>query len=207
MNVESSDARRRIHNAILKQKAIPVVRAHTPESALEICARLIGAGLDVVEITATIPDWKLVLATARREFPAATIGVGTIYSADDVWAAHDGGAHFIVSPFPVKEAREAAADAGTLFVGGGMTPAEIAASSKHGLCKLFPAHVGGPGYVRTLMAIMPTAQIMATGGIMVEAVGEWLAAGAAAVGIGSDLYGAEDFDAKLAALHDRLARA
>ena len=55
------------------------------------------------------------------------------------------------------------------------------------MAKLFPAHVGGPRYLKSLLAVAPGARIMPTGGIALDEVGEWLDAGALAVGVGSDL--------------------
>ena len=71
------------------------------------------------------------------------------------------------------------------FIEGGFTPAEVAAAAGRGIAKLFPAHVGGPAYLRSLLAVMPGAKIMPTGGIPLAHVQSWLDAGALAVGIGS----------------------
>jgi 2-dehydro-3-deoxyphosphogluconate aldolase / (4S)-4-hydroxy-2-oxoglutarate aldolase len=192
--------------AIRRQRAIPVVRASDPDTALTICARLAAAGFAVIEITATIPNWWLLPEAIRSTQPAATVGVGTITSAGEAATALQAGAQFIVSPYPADEARQLASENDTLFVGGGFTPREVAESARHGLCKLFPAHLGGPGYLRTLTSILPDAQIMPTGGIRIHEVSSWLAAGAAAVGVGSDLYSAPDIDAAVAELQEQIRR-
>ena len=159
----------------------------------------------MIELTATTPGWQELLREVVREHPTATIGMGTIRAAEDAAAACDAGAAFLVTPFPVPEAQKAAEAAGTLLIGGGFTPAEISAASERGLCKLFPAHLGGVTYLKTLKAILPGARIMPTGGIAIGDVASWLQAGAAAVGIGSDLVNAPDLDAAIAELRRQVA--
>lgn len=204
MSDSQDDAHRCVEQAIVGQRAIPVVRAASADSALDTCARLIAGGVEVIELTTTIPDWKTVIKSLRHDFPAATIGMGTVHTARDATDAVECGAAFIVSPFPAEEARQASTASGALFIGGGMTPGEISASSRHGICKLFPAHLGGLSYLRSLKSIMPSARIMPTGGIKIGQVAAWLAEGATAVGIGADLYAADDLDATLAALRAQL---
>ena len=188
--MKSTEVIDRIH----AQRAVPVVRAGSAVSAITVCERLIAAGMDVIELTTTIPGWQDVLRHFVNGAPAATVGMGTITNPYDAEAACELGAAFLVSPFPALEARRIAMSHQTLFVGGGFTPSEIAESAAYGLCKLFPAHIGGIVYVKTLKAILPTSRIMPTGGIAVDDVSAWLKAGAFAVGVGSDLYGAVDLD-------------
>jgi 2-dehydro-3-deoxyphosphogluconate aldolase/(4S)-4-hydroxy-2-oxoglutarate aldolase len=190
--------------AILRQGAVPVLRAPSAEIAYERCAKLIGAGLEVIELTATTPGWQELVRSIVAEFPSAVIGVGTMASAAEAEAACSAGAGFLVSPFPADDARRVAATNETLFVGGAFTPAEVAASSAHGLCKLFPAHLGGVQYLKSLTAILPGARIMPTGGIALTEVATWLRLGAVAVGVGGDLTTAPDLDAAAAALQQQV---
>ena len=191
---------RSVDEAILEQRAIPVVRASDPETAYALCERLVAAGIGVIELTTTIPGWEGLLRSASRDLPGATVGMGTVVDEDAVERAGSAGAKFLVSPFPAPAARAAADRDGILFIGGGATPAEIAEASCHGICKLFPAQLGGPAYLRTLLAVLPDARIMPTGGVRLTDVSTWLGAGAVAVGVGSDLYGAPDLDAAVAEL-------
>ena len=193
-----------VTESILNQKAIPVVRSSSVGTARESCAALIAAGLSVIELTATTPGWRELLCSLVAEYPTATIGMGTVTNGADAEAALGLGAAFLVSPYPAPDARRAATAAGTLFIGGGFTPAEVAASSAFGLCKLFPAHLGGVTYLTTLTAILPHARIMPTGGIRISDVSTWLAHGAAAVGLGSDLASAPDLDATIDELTHQL---
>jgi 2-dehydro-3-deoxyphosphogluconate aldolase / (4S)-4-hydroxy-2-oxoglutarate aldolase len=70
-------------------------------------------------------------------------------------------------------------------------------AARFGVAKLFPAHVGGIAYLRSLLAVEPQARIMPTGGIPLVEAGKWLAAGAFAVGIGSDLTAPGDIVARV----------
>lgn len=189
-----------VEGAILHQRAIPVVRAADPGDAFALCERLVAAGIEVIELTTTIPRWEEVLSAANRDLSGAIVGMGTVVDEDAADRACSAGARFLVSPYPAPRAREAADRHDVLFIGGGFSPGEIADASRHGICKLFPAHLGGPAYLRTLRAILPDARIMPTGGVRLTDVSSWLRAGAVAVGVGSDLYGASDLDAALAEL-------
>ena len=189
-----------VEGAILQQRAIPVVRTGDPGDAFELCRRLVAAGIEVIELTTTIPNWEELVSAVNRELAGAIVGMGTVVDEDAVDRACSAGARFLVSPFPAPGARAAADRQNTLFIGGGFSPGEIAEASRYGICKLFPAHLGGLAYLRTLRAILPGARIMPTGGVRLTEVSAWLRAGAVAVGVGSDLYGAADLDAAVAEL-------
>ena len=113
--------------------------------------------------------------------------MGTMTTVADAERALAGGAQFLVSPWPVPAVRPVADEAGVAFLEGACTPAELADAVSRGPVKLFPAHLGGPSYLRSMLAVLPGARIVPTGGIRLGDVGAWLAAGAAAVGVGSDL--------------------
>lgn len=194
-----------VEGALVEQGGIPVVRAASADRAFDVCRRLVGAGLRVVELTTTTPGWHELLVELVRAEPAAVLGMGTVANADQAAAACEAGAAFLVSPFPAEGARRVSAAAGKLFVEGGFTPGEVAAASGRGLCKLFPAHLGGTTYLRTLTAILPGARIMPTGGIAVADVSAWLRAGATAVGVGGELTNAPDLEAAAAELTRQVA--
>lgn len=89
----------------------------------------------------------------------------------------------------MPDVRPVADDADRLLVEGGLTPSELRTAAERGVAKLFPAHIGGVAYLKSLLAVLPGARIMATGGITVDNTAEWLAAGAFTVSIGSDIRG------------------
>lgn len=174
---------------IARAKLVPVLRAATVGAAVQTAEGLLANGLTVIELTATTPGWQDALARLRSDHPNATLGMGTIDTEDNAKAAIDGGAQFLVSPWPAPPVREVAAAREIPFLEGGFTPAELAAATSRGVAKLFPAHLGGVTYLKSLLAVLPGARIMPTGGIKLDDVGQWIAAGAFAVGVGSELAG------------------
>ncbi|MHA6793009.1 bifunctional 4-hydroxy-2-oxoglutarate aldolase/2-dehydro-3-deoxy-phosphogluconate aldolase [Pseudonocardia bannensis] len=197
-----SAAQERIADRIRTARIVPVLRAPDADAGRVIALRLIAAGLDVLELTATIPGWPDLVTAVKAEAPDAVVGLGTVRTAADAEAALAHGADFLVSPHPVPAARAITAAADVPFVEGGITPAEIGAAADRGIAKMFPAHLGGPQYLKSVLSILPGARIIPTGGIAVRDVAAWLDAGAFAVGVGSDVYAADDPEAKVAELRD-----
>jgi 2-dehydro-3-deoxyphosphogluconate aldolase/(4S)-4-hydroxy-2-oxoglutarate aldolase len=181
-----------IERAIGAARLLPVLRTPDAAGAVRAAETLLDAGLGVVELTATTPGWSDALRDVRRAHPEAVLGAGTVTTAADARLAVESGADFLVSPYPAEDVRYFAYERGTVFLEGGFTPAEVAAASENGIAKLFPAHVGGPAYLRSVLAVLPGARIVPTGGIGLAEVGDYLAAGAYAVGVGSDLVKSPD---------------
>ncbi|HEX4700513.1 MAG TPA: bifunctional 4-hydroxy-2-oxoglutarate aldolase/2-dehydro-3-deoxy-phosphogluconate aldolase [Pseudonocardiaceae bacterium] len=187
-----------LETALAAQRVLPVLRALRSADAIATVTHLLTAGCQVVELTTSTHDWQAALAECvRLAENHALIGIGTITTTDQATTAINAGAAFLVSPFPVAGVRAVATN--TPFIEGGFTPAEIANAATFGPAKVFPAHVGGPAFIRSLLAVLPTAQLIPTGGIALDDVDEYLAAGALAVGIGSGL------PADLATLFNRTA--
>ena len=184
--------------ALAARPLLPVLRAGTAEEALDVARRLADAGLPLVELTGTTPGWSEALVALRAERPELIVGMGTMTTVADAQKAVEAGAQFLVSPWPVPTVRPVADEAGTVFLEGACTPAEVADASSRGPVKLFPAHLGGPTYLRSLLAVLPSARIVPTGGIRLGEVGHWLAAGAVAVGVGSDLSAPGDVGQRVA---------
>lgn len=177
---------------IAAQRLLPVLRNADADEAVRLTAALLAAGCRAVELTTSTPGWA---AAVTRTAPLtdahgrpALVGVGTVTTAEQAETALDAGAGFLISPHPAPEVREVAARREAVFVEGGFTPGEIASAVRAaGAAKVFPAHVGGPGFIRSLKAVLPEGLIIPTGGIRPGEVPDWLAAGAGAVGIGSGL--------------------
>ena len=186
--------------AIGRARVVPVVREETAERAVEVGAWAAEQGLPVVELTASTPGWPDAFRELRARAPGITIGVGTLRSAADAEAAVAEGADFLVSPHPAPRVRLVADTHGVPMIGGGFTPAEVLEAADHGVAKLFPAHVGGITRMTSLLALVPGARIMPTGGVALAAVPEWLRAGAFAVGVGSDLRPGEEAETALRAI-------
>lgn len=187
--------KRRILEAIEAARVVPVLRSSSRAGAQDMLERLVDGGISVVEVTATTPEWPQLLAWARERWPDATIGAGTVVTEDDARAAVERGADFLVSPYAAPAVRRQCGE--TLFIEGGLTPSELAVSAAHGPAKVFPAHVGGPKYLASVLQILPGAMLIPTGGISLGQVADYLAAGAFAVGVGRDLTNADDVAAAL----------
>lgn len=205
MTAPARQALAQVAELIGAARVLPVLRVASAGEALAISDRLAAAGLPVVELTATTAGWAEAVAAVRDRTPELTVGAGTITTAEDAQAAVDSGAQFLVSPYPAPAVRPIADRHGLPFVEGGFTPGEVADAAGRGLAKLFPAHVGGPAYLRSLSAVLPGARIIPTGGVRLGDVGAWLAAGAFAVGVGSDLTAEGDIHARLEQTLDSLA--
>lgn len=178
---------RAIADSIGAARLLPVLRLPAAAAAGELAWELADAGMEVLELTATTPRWEELLLTLRSELPHLVFGVGTLTDAAGAERAVGAGADFLVSPHAAPAVRRVASAAEVLFIEGGFSPGEVAAAATGGPAKLFPASVGGPAYLGSLLAIMPEAEIIPTGGVGVADVPAYLAAGAFAVGVGSDL--------------------
>lgn len=177
-------------------RVVPVLRMDSAPAAVDAAARCLDAGLPAVELTATTPDWPVALRGVRAAHPDRLIGVGTVLTTDDARRAIEHGADFLVSPCPAPSVRDVVGP-DILLVEGGLTVGEVLDAAGRGIAKLFPAHVGGVQYLRSILAVAPSARIIPTGGIRLEDAAEWLAAGAYAVGVGSDLVRQPDIAAAL----------
>jgi 2-dehydro-3-deoxyphosphogluconate aldolase / (4S)-4-hydroxy-2-oxoglutarate aldolase len=187
-----------VYERMRRVRLIPVIRVRDSGTALQLVDRLLAADLDVIEVTTTIDGWDTIIETIRDRDPEVCVGAGTVTTSAFAMRAMDVGAQFCVSPCLVPDVRITLAASDIPLMEGGLTPTEVLSAAKHGVAKLFPAHVGGVSYLRSLLAVAPQARIMPTGGIPLASAAEWLAAGAFAVGIGSDLTAPGDIAGRVA---------
>lgn len=176
---------------------LPVLRVPDAAAAVRAASQCFAAGLDVVELTATTDDWVGALTDLRSAEPGRMIGLGSVLDTGTARRALDLGADFIVSPCPVPAVRSVVGS--SLFIEGGWSVAEILDAGRRGPVKLFPAHVGGVAYLRTVLALDPKLRIIPTGGIGLADVRSWLDAGAFAVGVGTALLSHDGVAAAVAA--------
>ncbi len=170
---------------------------------------LVRGGIDVVEVTLDTPGSLDAVERGRRS--GWTIGVGTALEPDHVDRSVDAGAAFVVSPGVVPGVVERAHELGVDIVPGAFTPTEVIRAHAMGVSavKLFPASLGGPGYVRALLGPLAGVPLVPTGGIAIHEVNGYLDAGAACVGLGGALAGERPpaNDAELDAITERAAAA
>jgi 2-dehydro-3-deoxyphosphogluconate aldolase / (4S)-4-hydroxy-2-oxoglutarate aldolase len=189
--------------AMRAQRLVPVIRAADADTALERARRSAAAGLRVLELTTTIPDWLTVVEAVRSE-TGILLGIGTVTTAEQATTAIDAGAGFLVTPRLSPPVRDTGRDRVVPVIEAGFTPTELAEAGTGGIAKLFPAHVGGVAYLRSLRPIMPDLRVIPTGGIAIGEVPDWIEAGALAVGVGSDLTATNDLEGRLHSLRDTL---
>ena len=205
-----------VFQGILERGMVGIVRAASPDAALQLAEACIAGGVTALEVAFTTPDTLGVLRTLReRHGDDVLLGAGTVLDAETARAAILAGAQFIISPGVNVATIALCQRYQVLAMPGAMTPTEIVTALQAGadIVKVFPAEMFGPAYIKALRAPLPHAPLMPTGGVTVENLGEWFASGAVAVGIGSSLSGpgangdyaavtarAQAFVAKLAAV-------
>lgn len=174
---------------------IPVVRASNSEQALLGAEAVRAGGIPIVEVTMTVPGAIEVIARlARTVGDSVLIGAGTVLDADAARECVAAGAQFIVSPGFDRETMEAVRSESKIMMTGALTPTEITAAWKAGadFIKIFPCgSVGGSKYIRALRGPFPQIPFVPTGGVNLETAADFIRAGAAALGIGSELVQAE----------------
>lgn len=178
---------------------IPVLVIDRVEDAVPIATALVSGGLPVIEVTLRT-EAALSAIKAIRDVPGAIIGAGTVLTANDVKAAVDAGAEFLVSPGLTDHLARAAADERASFLPGISSASEVMRAIEHGYFRLkfFPAEAsGGRSKLNALATVFPTVRFCPTGGITQQSAADWLALPAVACVGGSWLVprdGAPDQD-------------
>ncbi len=179
-----------VHARIEEIGIIPAIRVSSSEEALFAAQALLSGGIRVVELTMTTPGALEVIAELARTSPELMVGAGTVLDTQTAQACVDAGAAFITSPALDLDIVEFDTRNGVLVIPGALTPTEIVAAMKAGihLIKVFPCSlIGGPNYIRALKAPFPHVALIASGGVNQQTAGDFIRAGAAALGIGEDL--------------------
>lgn len=149
---------------------------------------LAAAGVGVIEITLDSDDALEAIGRARARGDVSVLA-GTVRTAAQVDAAVDAGAEAVVGPAFSAAVLERARELGVPAIPGALTPTEVEAAWAAGaaLVKLFPGGLGGPGYVRDLLAPLADVPLLVTGGVDASNARAFLDAGAVAVGAGSSI--------------------
>lgn len=169
-------------------------RADIAEVVDDLAEQLFTAGVRAAEITLDQPGALHGLERLVARAPAdALVGAGTVLSVDQLDSAVELGARFVVCPHLDVELIERAHERGVDILPGITTPTELLTARRAGAAavKLFPAGPLTPAYLSVLRGPFPDAAVVPTGGIGLHQVGEWLDAGAIAVGIGSAIGGVD----------------
>jgi 2-dehydro-3-deoxyphosphogluconate aldolase / (4S)-4-hydroxy-2-oxoglutarate aldolase len=173
---------------------VPVVRAQSPSRAIAAAEAVCDGGIPIVEVTMTVPGAVEVIAQLVKSMGQdVLIGAGTVLDVETARRCLDAGAEFLVSPGFDFETVELANREGKLVMAGALTPTEVIAAWKAGsdFVKIFPCgNLGGPNYIKALKGPLPQVPMVPTGGVNLQTAGDFIKAGAAAVGIGGELVSA-----------------
>lgn len=181
--------RSEVPRQIREARLVGVIRADDADQALRIAEAAIDGGIDVIELTFTVPEVERAIVALRSGTRDVRVGAGTVLDATAARTAIRAGAEFLVGPTVGEDVAEAASEAGVPYIPGAATPTEVHRAMRLGadIIKLFPADTLGPGFLRSLLGPFPGVSLMPTGGITPENLGQWFASGAVAVGTGSGL--------------------
>jgi 2-dehydro-3-deoxyphosphogluconate aldolase/(4S)-4-hydroxy-2-oxoglutarate aldolase len=173
---------------------VPVVRAATVDEANRAVQAICAGGIPVVEITMTVPNAVSVIREVSQQYGRSVlIGAGTVTTGEQAELSIRAGAQFLVSPGLAIPVISVAQTCGTLAIPGALTPTELMNAQENGarLVKIFPCgNVGGTKYLRSLRGPFPNAALIPTGGVNATNAADYIAAGAFALGVGSDLVDA-----------------
>ena len=170
---------------------IPVVRATSADEAMRVIDAIREGGISVFEITMTVPGAVgLIERVSKRYGNEVLVGAGTVLDAEAAQACISSGAQFVVSPSLNLDTIEYCRRQDVPVMPGALTPTEVVQAWKAGadFVKVFPAGaVGGASYIKALKAPLPQIELVPTGGVSLTTAGDFIRAGAAALGVGTDL--------------------
>lgn len=172
---------------LVAARVVPVIRAADAEQAVALIQAVAAGGMTTVEVTMTVPDPLTVLKAACST--GLLVGAGTVLDAETARLCILHGAEYLVTPGVFPEViRLGHRYQKPVLVGAG-TVTEVTQALEAGadIVKLFPGSHLGPGFLKALRGPLPQAPCMPTGGVSLENLREWLAAGAVAVGVGGEL--------------------
>ena len=180
----------KILSEIFKVKAVAVLRVKEVEKLKKIIDAICAGGVSVVEITMTVPNAIQLIEKMNKELNKdIVLGVGSVINKSVAEDAIRAGAKYVVSPVLKKEIIETSHKYSIPAMPGCFTPTEIQTAYEYGadIIKVFPADIVGMAFFKAILAPLPHLKLMPTGGVSLTNAGDWIKAGACAVGIGSAL--------------------
>src|SRR5436309_2227122 len=175
---------------VLDRCIVAVIRAESPEKLVDVAEALVAGGVEVMEVTFTVPRATQVLEKVAENLGSRILlGAGTVLDTQTARTAILAGAEFIISPAVNIEVIELCRRYSKLAMPGALTPTEVVTAWQAGadIVKIFPSELTGPKYIKALRAPLPQIRMMPTGGVNLDTAEEFLKAGACALGIGGSL--------------------
>jgi 2-dehydro-3-deoxyphosphogluconate aldolase/(4S)-4-hydroxy-2-oxoglutarate aldolase len=173
---------------------IPAIRVSSAEDAHFAADIVAKAGIPIVEITMTVPEAVELISHLVHHHQKMIVGAGTVLDTETARRCMDAGASFLTAPGFDLEIVEFATKENLAVLPGALTPTEVVEAWRAGadFVKVFPcAAVGGDRYIKSLKLALPQIPLIASGGVTQQTAGGFILAGAAALGIGTDLIPAE----------------
>ncbi len=186
MSISKTDVLSRIVSSGL----VAVIRAESPDQAMHIAEACVAGGVAALEITFTVPGAAAAIEHLAKTFSGRILlGAGTVLDPETARIAILAGAQFIVSPALNAETARLCNRYRVPYLPGAATVREVIEAMECGadIVKAFPGEILGPAFVKAVKGPLPQAQLMPTGGVNLENVGEWIRAGSVAVGVGGNL--------------------
>ncbi|AHF89705.1 2-dehydro-3-deoxyphosphogluconate aldolase [Opitutaceae bacterium TAV5] len=178
---------------IRNEKVIALIRADNPDGLLDCAKALAEGGLTSIELTMTTPGAIRMLEKATAALPDFLFGLGTVLDAETARAGILAGARFIVTPALRPEVITLCRRYSVPVFSGALTPTEVVNAWEAGadVAKIFPAEFFGPAYIKSLKAPLPQVEMVPTGGVNENNLGDFIKAGAFATAAGSSLVQAQ----------------
>jgi 2-dehydro-3-deoxyphosphogluconate aldolase / (4S)-4-hydroxy-2-oxoglutarate aldolase len=220
MTTRSIHGRAAVVRAVEDCGVVAIIRIQDTARVAAVVKALGAGGVRAIEITMTVPGAVDAIRSVAATLPDdILLGAGTVLDAATADKVIDAGAQFVVAPTFSPDTIRACHARDVAVMPGCFTPTEMLTAWQIGadMIKVFPATTLGPGYLKDVRAPLPQLKLMPTGGVTPENAGDWIRAGAAALGIGSALvdskavasgdYGRIEGAARLAIANVRSARA
>src|ERR1700677_4718616 len=175
---------------IIRFGVVAVIRAESPKQAQQIAEACAAGGVTTLEITFTVPGVARGLERLTHECTKEILlGTGPVLSPETAGIAIRAGAQFVVSPAVNVDTARLCNRYEVPYMPGAATIGEVIAAMECGadIVKVFPGEILGPPFVKAVKGPLPQAQLMPTGGVSLENVGQWINAGAVAIGVGGNL--------------------
>ncbi|MBI3865045.1 MAG: bifunctional 4-hydroxy-2-oxoglutarate aldolase/2-dehydro-3-deoxy-phosphogluconate aldolase [Planctomycetia bacterium] len=175
---------------VLNSGIVAVIRSTSSEQLVDVARALYEGGVDVLEVTFTVPRALEIIAAVRKALgDKVLLCAGTVLDPETARAAFLAGAEFLVAPTVNLDVIRLGNRYDKLVMPGAFTPTEILTAWEAGaqVIKVFPADIGGPAYLKTLHGPLPQVRLLPTGGVNLNTIADFLKAGACAVGLGGAL--------------------
>jgi 2-dehydro-3-deoxyphosphogluconate aldolase / (4S)-4-hydroxy-2-oxoglutarate aldolase len=188
------ETRAAITAAIEQAGIVAVIRMREAARLRAVVDAIAAGGVRVLEVTMTVPGAVDVIAELAPSLPEGfLLGAGTVTDSATASRVIDAGARFVVGPVFRRDVIAVCHGRGVPVMPGCFTPTEILDAWEAGadIVKVFPATALGPGFFKDVRGPLPQVKMMPTGGVTVDNAGDWIRAGAVAVGVGTALLDAK----------------